>query len=98
MKAGPCASCQRLNTERSSSHLLAHPSALCLPDPSSWQLRGWRGCGLEGRWLGRWQADEGGVGVRMDKAYCHLLLGKKEDQKLKLPPKGVHLWEQEAIT
>lgn len=88
MKAGPPGSCRRLNSERSSSHLLAHPSALCLPDPSSRQLWSWRGCGLQGRWLRRWQAHEGGVGVRMDKAYCRLLPEKKKDQKLELPPRG----------
>lgn len=33
----------------------------------------------------------------MDKAYCCLLLGKK-DPKLELPPEGVHFWEQGEIT
>lgn len=45
---------------------------------------------LEWVWAGgfrRWQADEGGGGVRLDKVYCHLPLGKK-DRKPEIPPKG----------
>ena len=60
MKAGPPGSCRRLNSERSSSHLLAHPSALCLPDPSSRQLWSWRGCGLQGEpWEDRQETWDG---------------------------------------
>ena len=68
-------------------HLLSAPSALSLPDSSSQRLWGWRECGLEGWQLRGWQADEGRAGVRVDKALCHLPLGKK-DQKLELLQEG----------
>ena len=62
------ASCQRLNTGRFLLHLLAHPSALFLPDSSGQCRWGWRGCGLAGWQLRGWQADNRRVGVRVNKA------------------------------
>lgn len=71
------------------------PFACLTPEAGSCGADEGGGWTADGSGVGRLMRE--GVGFRMDKAYCCLLLGKK-DPKLELPPEGVHFGEQGEIT